>query len=40
MYEGPMDMDNRMGMDCGSGGWGWAEEGKGGKMGTAVIEKQ
>ena len=27
------------GMDCGSRGWGGMEEGKGGKTGSAVIEK-
>ena len=33
-----MDMDNGMGIDCGSRGVGWAEESKGGKIGTIVIE--
>ena len=31
-----MDTDNSVGIDCGSGGMRWAEEGKGGKIGTAV----
>ena len=36
MYEWPMDMDNRVGNDCESGGEDQVEEGK--KMGTTVIE--
>ena len=32
MYEWPMDMDNSVGIDWGSGA-GWAGEGKGGKLG-------
>ena len=33
-----MDMDNSVGIDCGSGGGGWIEEGKEGKIETTVIE--
>ena len=33
-----MDMDNGVGMDCGTGGWGQMEEGKGGKSGTTIVE--
>ena len=33
-----MDMNNGVGMDCGSRRMGWAEEGKRGKIGTTVIE--
>ena len=33
-------MDNGVGVDCGSEGLGWAEEGEGGKTGTTVIEEQ
>ena len=32
-----MDMDKGVGVDCGSGVWGWMEEGKMGKIGTTVI---
>ena len=35
MYKCPMGMDNSVGIDCGSGGW---DEGKGGKIGTTIIE--
>ena len=40
MYEWPMDMDmdNGVGMDCGSGEMGRTEEDKGEKIGTTVIE--
>ena len=31
-------MDNRVGTDSGRGGVGWAEEGKGGKIRTTIIE--
>ena len=31
-------MNNSVGIDCGSGGMGWAEEGKVGKIETTVIE--
>ena len=33
-----MDMDNSVGIDCVSRGVGWAEEGKGGEIGIAIIE--
>ena len=36
MYECPMDMDNRVEIDCGSGEGGW--EGTAGKIGTTIIE--
>ena len=32
-----MDMDNGVGLDC-AGERGWVEEGKGGKVGTNIIE--
>ena len=35
-----MDVDNRVGIDCGSGEVGGAVESKGRKIGTTVIEKQ
>ena len=38
IYEWSMDMDNGGGTDCGSNGIGSVEEGKGGKIGTTVIE--
>ena len=38
MYEWPTDMDNSVGIDWGSPGVGWVEEGKGGKIGTTVTE--
>ena len=34
----PIEMDIRVGMDCGSGGWDGMKEGKGEKIGTTVIE--
>ena len=37
MYEWPMDVDNSVGTDCGDRGC-WAEESKGGKIGTTVME--
>ena len=37
-YKGPMDMDNRVGIDRVGGGG--ARESNGGKTGTAVIEQQ
>ena len=33
-----MDMDNGVGVDCGSRVWNGTEEGKVGKIGTTVIE--
>ena len=40
MYEGPMGMDNSVGIDRGSKGGGvdLVEEGKRGKIGTTVME--
>ena len=38
VYELPMDMDNSVGVDCGSGGVGRVEKSKGGKIETTVIE--
>lgn len=35
MDEGPMDVDNDMGIDCGRGA-GWVEEGEEGKVGVTV----
>ena len=42
MHGWPRDMDNSVGIDGRIGGEGveWVEEGKGGKTGTIVIEKQ
>ena len=37
MYKGPMDKDNRWGIECGRGQGG---ESTGGEMGTNVIEQQ
>ena len=40
MYEGPTDMDNTVGTDCGSGEWGGlGGGGKRGKIGTTVTEQ-
>ena len=39
MYEGPMDMDNSMAIDCGSWG-GWSRGKQWGKIGTTVMEQQ
>ena len=41
MYEWPVGMDNSVGIDCGSGGWGavgWEEEGKGAKIKKTITE--
>ena len=38
MCEWPTDTDNSVGVTVGAG-VGWPEEGKGGKIGTTVIEK-
>ena len=41
MYEWPTDTDKGVRTDCGSAGRrgvGWAEEGKGGKMGTNLMQ--
>ena len=41
LYAGPMDIDNRVGIDCGAGGGERLEgESNGGKIGTTVIEQQ
>ena len=40
MYKGPMDMDNRVGIDCESGGVHKVGVSNGGKIGTTVIEQQ
>ena len=39
IYEWPTDMDNNVGLTVG-GGMGWAEEAKGAKGGTTVVEQQ
>ena len=42
IYKGPMDMDKRVGIDCGSGGGGVDGTGESneGKTGTTVIEQK